>query len=94
MNWKQKAEWLRANGYHLIIEEYGGGMEDDGESCHWMASIGGEGRRYHKTIKGAVKAVYTWVKYDMATTFKDGQWIPTHTIDPKNCQEGKYANSR
>jgi len=93
MTWKQKAEWPRAKGYNLVIETCECGMSDDGTTDdRWMASINREGRRYSKTIKGAVKAVYTWVKYDMATTFKVGQWIPTHTINPKNCQGGEHAS--
>jgi hypothetical protein len=61
--WEEKAEELRRKGYHLIIEEYGGGMQpnDEGDNDRWVASIDGEGRRYASTIQGAVEAMYKWI---------------------------------
>jgi len=59
MTWQEKAEKLRSDGYHLIIQETGGGMSAESEDeAHWTASIGGEGSRDRKTIEEAVSAVY------------------------------------
>ena len=62
MTWEEKAEWLRKEGYHLIIEETGGGIEPE-QGWYWCASINGEGRRYAKTIGEAVEQVYEWITY-------------------------------
>lgn len=62
--WLEAAEILRAKGYHLIIQESGGGMPDDAHKMHWEASISGEGRRRGQTMEVAVMAVYNWVMRD------------------------------
>ena len=63
MTWVEKAEKLRSEGYHLIIEEYGGGMQpnDQDDNDRWCASINGEGKRYSSTMQGAIEAVYELV---------------------------------
>ena len=57
MDWLDKAEWLRANGYALNI--YALDNTDGGEK--WLADVEGEGSRYANTIQGAVEQVYDWV---------------------------------
>ena len=56
MNWLEKAEWLRTNGYALEIialdEMFGDGNNK------WMASVEGEWRCYSATIADAVEQVY------------------------------------
>jgi len=56
MTWEDKAEWLRENGYHLIIEALG---END---FPWRASIEGENRNYAATIPKAVNMIYKQIK--------------------------------
>ena len=58
LEWQEKAEWLRSHGYALQIEALCDIFE---EGDNWMASIGGEGRRYAPTIGEAIEQVYEWV---------------------------------
>lgn len=58
-SWEGKADWLHRNGYHLVIQEYNGGMqyleEDDPK---WMAHTDGEWRTYGKTIPDVITQIY------------------------------------
>jgi hypothetical protein len=59
ITWQEKAEWLRENGYLLQIYALAEDSEDN-----WMACVGGEGRRYAKTIEVAIEQVYDWIIKD------------------------------
>jgi hypothetical protein len=56
MTWKQKAEWLRRNGYNLIITSFG---VVDTKGPRWRCEITEKDIDvYGKTIKSVIKAAF------------------------------------
>jgi len=68
MGWGDKSDYLRENGYHLVIEETnGGGMGDEGDP-KWLASIDGEWRTYGNSIPEVIGNIFDSIILSNAST--------------------------
>ena len=65
MNWEEKAEWLRINGYNINISEINGGGMEEKDDYKWFGYIDKDHDDWHvyaMSIPDAVEKVYDAVR--------------------------------